>query len=207
MRWRLARTGPQGSPGSARSQPVSPTIESSVAPTIDGGALRRVPIATAAPDRRHSGRSGSSWRVSFETGSRRCSSTPGAVTRRPWPLPGREQKRLRSNSGQRRLLRIREGSCNGGRALVERSPRRVAALAAAERGRFRLLGGLRELREQVDYVPVGILDLCVALAPERVRRFLGSSSAGVSELSVETVDLFRRVTLKGERDPMPLGGW
>ena len=35
MRWRLGRTGRHSSPGSAMSQPLPPTIESTVAPTID----------------------------------------------------------------------------------------------------------------------------------------------------------------------------
>jgi hypothetical protein len=58
---------------------------------------------------------------------------------------------------------------------------------------MRMLRESAERREQVDYVPVGIMDLCVALAPERIPGFLVSSSATFSDLPVETVDLSRRV--------------
>ena len=49
---------------------------------------------------------------------------------------------------------------------------------------------------------IGMLRLRVALAPERVPRLVAAFSTGVDQLSVDRVDVVRRVTAKRDCDPV-----
>ena len=65
---------------------------------------------------------------------------------------------------------------------------------------------LRERREQVDDVAVGILDLRIPLLPECVPRRTAAGNPCIHKLSVETVDVVRRVATEGHRHSMPTRG-
>jgi hypothetical protein len=52
--------------------------------------------------------------------------------------------------------------------------------------------------EQIDRIPVWIMYLRVALAPERVPRLLDTGGAGVDQLAVHAIDVVHRITQEGD---------
>src|SRR5205807_8976943 len=60
---------------------------------------------------------------------------------------------------------------------------------------------------QVDHGAVRILQLRVALTPERVPWLLVAGRAGVRELSVQTVDVMRRIAAERDRYPVAVRRW
>src|SRR5205814_1845718 len=69
------------------------------------------------------------------------------------------------------------------------------ASSTVSRAEYSLLLGKR--RVEIDHGAVRILQLCVALAPERIPRLLVRTPAGVEQLAVHTVDLVGRLAPKG----------
>jgi hypothetical protein len=61
--------------------------------------------------------------------------------------------------------------------------------------------------EEIDRVPIWILYLRVALAPERVPRFLDPRGTGVDQLAVDAIDIVRRITQECDRNSGATGRW
>jgi arginase family enzyme len=95
---------------------------------------------------------------------------------------------------------LREGSALG--PLRSRQRRRSSACELRS-GSSAATG---QWREEVDDIPIRILDLRIALAPEGVPGFLMAFNFGVDQLSVDTVHIGRRLTAERDRHSVSRGG-